>query len=164
MFDVAIIETGNGGDIQLQGNDLAIVNSIENMPYLAMFGGNPGFPTKNTITESESFDWWGNGLLIPNNPNNQFNSLTENLLNTIALNSSGRIQIENAIKNDLKFMETFAVISVSVSIVATDKISVQLTIKQNDSSIKIAIINFRKTITTDGDFWILDFSDDFFVG
>lgn len=164
MFDLAIIETGNGGDLQLKGNDLAVVNSIENMPYLSMYGGNPGYPTKNTVTEIQSFDWWGNTLLIPNNPNNQFNSLTENLLNTITLNSSGRIQIENAIKSDLKFMQDFAVVNVIVTIVATDKISVQLTIKQNDTSVKITVINFRKQMSVDGDFWILDFNDDFFVG
>lgn len=164
MFDIAIIETGNGGDAQIKGNDLAIVNSIENMPYLSMYGGNPGYPTKNIVTDSQSFDWWGNTLLIPNNPNNQFNSLTENLLNTITLNSSGRIQIENAIKGDLKFMESFAIVSVVVTIVATDRISVQLTIKQNDISVKITIINFRKQSVADGDFWILDFNDDFFVG
>lgn len=163
MFDLAIIETGNGGDLQLRGNDLAVVNSIENMPYLSMYGGNSGYPTKNTVTEIQSFDWWGNTLLIPNNPNNQFNSLTENILNTITLNSSGRIQIENAIKGDLKFMQDFAVVNVVVTILATDKIFVQLTIKQNDTSVKITVINFRKQTTVEGDFWIFDFNDDFFV-
>lgn len=164
MFDLAVVETGNGGDLQLRGNDLAGVNSIENMPYLAMFGGNPGFITKSKVTESESFDFWGNNLLMPSDQSKQFNSLTENLINTITLNSSGRIKIETAIKNDLAFMSGFAVVDVSVSIVDTDRISVELKIRQNDTSVKISIINFRKVANANGDFWIVDFNDDFFVG
>lgn len=164
MFDLAVVETGNGGDLQLSGNDLAQVFGIENMPYLAMFGGNPGFVTDNQVTQEQSFDFWGNNLLMNSNQSIQFNSLTENLLNIIALNSAGRVQIENAIKADLDFMSSFAVISVTVTIVATDRINVQLTIKQNDSSISITIINFKKVSTPGGDFWVLDFNNDFFIG
>lgn len=165
MFDIAVVETGNGGDLVLLGNDLAQVTSIENMPYLAMFGGNPGFPSSNEVTQEQSFDFWGNNLLMSANQSIQYNSLTENLLNIIALNSAGRVQIQNAIMADLDFMSDFAVVTVSVTIVATDKIQVQLTVKQDDSSQKITIINFKKVSNqSGGDFWILDFNDDFFVG
>jgi hypothetical protein len=59
MFDLAIIETGDGGDYQLKGNDLAVVNGSENMPYIAMFGGNIE-ATLNNIVQDQSLDYWGN--------------------------------------------------------------------------------------------------------
>lgn len=129
-FDLAIVETGNGGDILLKGKDLAIVYGWENMPYLAMFGGNPGFPTPvQTVEEEQRFDWWANSLLFNNDRSLQFNSYTEHTLQTVALNSSGRALIEAAVKKDLEFMKPFADISVSVAIIKTDV--VQITIKIN---------------------------------
>jgi len=160
-MDLAIIESGNGGDCQLVGNDLAMVFNGENYPYLGMFGGNPGYPTKNKIQEEQSFDFWGNNLLMKSNQSIQFNSLLEEALRTIALTSSGRIQIEDAIKKDLDFLSSLANITVSATIVATDRIQIQLTVIKNDNSTKIKIINFRKK--ADGDFSIEDFNDDFFV-
>ena len=64
MFDLAVIENGNGGDIQVFGNDLAIVNGIENMPYLGMFGGNLEQSTVDNEVTEFSLDWWGNDLLM----------------------------------------------------------------------------------------------------
>lgn len=162
-MDIAITEAdGNGGDIVLVGNDLAMVFGIENMPYLGMFGGNPGYVTKNKVQEEQSFDWWGNNLLMPGDQSLQFNSLTEMMLRSVALNSSGRIQIEESIKKDLEFLSQNATIKVSVTIVSTDRINVEITIIQSDSSKIVKIINFRKQL--DGDWRIEDFNDDFFVG
>ena len=160
-MDLAVIETGNGGDLQLVGNDLALVYAGENNPYLGMFGGNIEAVTKTKVQEELSYDWWGNTLLMPNNQSIQFNSLTERILNSTPLTSSGRIQIENTIKKDLAFMGDFADIFVSVSIVATDRIQVTIRITLSDSSVKVKVINFRKKL--DGDFFISDFNDDFFI-
>lgn len=164
-FDLAMIETGEGGDIQLLNNDLAVVNSIENMPYLAMFGGNPGFITKN-IQESQaqaaqSFDYWGNNLLMPNNQSTQFNSLTEYLLNNTPLNSQGRILIQNAITNDLQFLFPSAKVTVTVSIISDDRIDVTIVINQTLSSEQVVTINFKKN--SSGDFFIFDFNGDFLI-
>ncbi len=85
MFDLAIIETGNGGDLVINGNDIGIVTDIGNMPYLAMFGGNKESTINQSTTLSQgaqSFDWWGNNLLMPSNQSQQFNSLLENIINT----------------------------------------------------------------------------------
>lgn len=159
-FDLAIIETGNGGDIQQNGNDLAIVNGVENMIYLAMFGGNVEASTTAVITQSQSFDFWGNTVFASNYPSQQFNSETERTINSVPLTSSGRVLIENAIKKDLSFFsELNAKVEVTVTIVATDKISVK--IKTTIDQPTITIINFRKS--EDGDFFILDFNDDFFI-
>ncbi len=161
MFDIAILETGNGGDGLIQGNDFVMVFGIENMPYLAMFGGNPGFISKNKVTAEQSFDYWGNNLLMPNNQDIQFNSLLEQKLKTVALNSSGRIQIEDAIRKDLLFLSSVATVTVKAVIESTDRIRIEIRIVQNNGITKVKIVNFRKV--ADGDFVFLDFNDDFNV-
>lgn len=160
IFDLAIIETGNGGDLQQVGSDLAVVNGIENMIYLGMFGGNKEASTQsNIITDG---DFWGNNLFHPNAPSVQFNSETERVMNSVALTSSGRVLIENAIKKDLAFFSDLgATVEVSVTIVSTDKIRVQIKVTLPSQAPNITIINFRKAL--DGDYFILDFNDDFFI-
>jgi hypothetical protein len=162
-YDIAIVETGNGGDLQVMGNDLAAVRGIENMPYLGMFGGNKEQVTKNRVEEVQSFDWWANSLLMPSNQSIQLNSITEKTFDTVPLTSSGRVLIENAIKEDLKFLSDLgATVVVSVTIVATDRIDILLRITQSVGEEKVTIINFKKAAS--GDWYILDFnSDDFFT-
>lgn len=161
-FDVAIIETGNGGDVQLNGNDLAIVKGIENMPYLGMFGGNVEAVTKNKVVDAQSFDWWANSLFMLSNQSIQLNSTVEKTLNSVALNSAGRVLIENAIKEDLKFLSDQGVtVQVDVIIYSVDRINVKLRISQLDGTQKVTTINFKKSL--DGDFFILDFNDDFYL-
>lgn len=161
MFDLAIVESGNGGDYQLMGNDLAVVFGTENMPYLAMFGGNVEASTENNIVQDQSLDYWGNTLLMNANQPIQFNSTVERTLKNTPLTSAGRAVIENAIKADLKFIVDMGIpISVKVSIPATDRIDVELTITLPRKT-KVTIINFRKR-TENGDFYLFDFNDDFF--
>jgi hypothetical protein len=124
-----MLETGNGGDLQKLSKDLAVIFGFENMPYLAMFGGNinGSTPVKRLASE-QAFDWWGNALFMPNSPSLQFNSLTESKLYEVALTSSGRVQIEQAVIRDLEFMKPFAEVSVVVSILETDKLQIAITI------------------------------------
>lgn len=114
MADVLIIETGNGGDLVLRGNDLVIVQGVENQPYLHMFGGDAG--------------WWGNDLI--SRPEFQWTSETTAALSASALTSDGRIQIEQAIIDDMKpFEKRYAVkVTVSVVISGPDRLSIQVTI------------------------------------
>lgn len=132
-MDLQLLETGNGGDLNRIGADLALVYSFENMPYLALFGGNKAAVTGPRLATQQDFSWWGNALLFPNNPSLQFNSLTEKALDEIPLTSSGRLLIEEAIKKDLEFMRPFANVSVSTEIVATDHIRIGIGIQRPDN-------------------------------
>lgn len=134
-MDLQVIENkGNGGDIVKTNKDLVTIEGLQNMPYIAMFGGNVEASTPTERNENElAFDWWGNNLLHPNQPKVQFNSLTEKRLLDVALNSAGRIQIEEAIKKDLEFMSDFATVSVSASIVSTDRIEIAINIQEPDN-------------------------------
>jgi phage gp46-like protein len=120
MIDIRIIQTGDGGDFVVKGNDLEAVNGIENMPYLAMFGGDA--------------DWWANGLLFAENPEVQIKSTVEKTLMNTALNSSGRIAIENAVKKDLEFLQKSygAVVTVAASITSNNRIELLININGNN--------------------------------
>lgn len=93
--DLLIYESnGNGGDLLQVGNDLATVNGVENQPYLACFGG-----------ANDGGSWWADNLLHQGRDSVHMRSQTEKTLNSVALNSAGRLLIEEAVKQDLKFMQ-----------------------------------------------------------
>jgi hypothetical protein len=126
-MDTVIVETYNGGDISKIGNDVLTVNGFENMPYIAMFGGNPDqlTPTVRIVGE-QNFDWFGNAF--ETDAILQTNSLTERTLRSVALNSAGRVQIEQAVNADLSFMSSFAKVTVVVSIISDDRVQIDINI------------------------------------
>lgn len=132
-MDIKVIETGNGGDLLQNGNDLAMVYSFENMPYLAMFGGNKSVTPSKRLPSEQVFDFWANNLLWPNDADIQFNSTTEKMLEETPLTSSGRIIIEEAVKTDLAFMSAFSDVSVYTEIMATDKIKIGIILKKPEN-------------------------------
>ncbi len=158
-WDLSLIETQNGGDLQLNGSDLAVVFGIENMPYLAMFGGNIEQST-GVDKVADSKDWWGNDLFMKADIAIQFNSLTERIINNTALTSGGRIVIENAILKDLEFLSEQAVVSVEVLIEGVDRLKVNIRV-EIDTVSKVVVINFKKI--PDGDWVISDFNNDFLL-
>lgn len=160
-MDIAIIETQNGGDAVLNGNDFLWVDSNENNLYLGMFGGNVKEVTSERIDGVQQFDYWGNSLFHENEPLLQFNSETEKAFKEIPLTTSGRVLIENIIKKDLKFMSIFGVITVETAITATNRLEALITwIKPDGSS---ATVTLKFTIKEDGDFVLFDFNNDFNV-
>lgn len=175
-MDLALYETGNGGDIQFKGRDFVAFYGWENMVYLALFGGNVGFPTTGRKLDNEQdFSYWGNNLLWPNDQSKQFNSLTEKRLQDVALNSAGRVLIEQDVISDLSFMSSFAEVSVSVSIISDDKVKIEILVKQPDNledkafvfiwdSTKMELIdNVNNYVDKPpaGDFDVNDFNNDF---
>ncbi len=160
MFDISIVETGNGGDIEHNGNDFVLVDDIRNMPYLGMFGGNVIPDPETAEEEKQNFDFWGNELLMPADPLIQMVSITEKIMNTTALTSAGRLKIENAIKKDLEFLSPVAKIEVTVTIVSTDHINIFLRIAANIGEAKVIKMSFQ--VNDDGDFSLTDYNDDFF--
>ena len=133
-MDLLLTETGNGGDLVKKPKDLAVVEGFENMIYLAFFGGNVAqdTPTKR-IESAQAFDFWGNNLVLPQDQSRQFNSQTERILHSVPLTSSGRIQILNAVKADLKFMKPFANVASDVVIYQTDKVAIGVKLEQPDN-------------------------------
>ena len=133
MSDLKLIEEGNGGDFVLIGNDIALIDGFQNMPYLGMFGGNPEGSTGDVNTGEQRFDWWGNTVFFDNQSGLQFNSQLEDILRRVALTSSGRLQIEQTAKKDLEFMKDFASIDVAVSLVSDDRIEIAVSVQKPDN-------------------------------
>ena len=88
MRDIKIISTLDGGDLVKQGNDIATVSGVENVPFLAMFGG---------------AGWCLN--FVTDRP---FQSRTETVLRSVVLNSDGRLKIQEAVNADLAFLNDIA--------------------------------------------------------
>lgn len=129
--DVTIYETGQGGDLFLMGNDVEKTSALWNMIYLGLFGGNVEQSTPTLRPEDEQmFDFWGNALLAGDTPEIQYNSLTERTLNQTAINSAGRIKVEQAMKQDLKFMADFAEVEVSVSLIGVDRVKLSVQVNE----------------------------------
>jgi hypothetical protein len=132
-MDLAIVETDNGGDFIKKSKDLETIEGFQNMPYLGMFGGNVKASTTNKrLANEQAFDFWGNSLL-KNEVSIQFNSLTERRIFDTPLTSAGRMIIEQAVKEDLKFMQPFAKVAVVVSIIATDKLLIAIRLQEPDN-------------------------------
>lgn len=169
-MDIAVVETLNGGDILVKGNDLASQGGWGNMVYLALFGGNIEGITKEQLPTEQNADWWGNNLLFPQDEAKQFNSLTEKKLSQIALGSSGRAQIEQVIRQDLVFMKTFANITVTAKITGVDQVEINIAVREPDNlngrnpdAYKEVIMIWDATKQQLGDFRIQDFNNDFYV-
>lgn len=127
--DLRLIETFDGGDYVLKGNDLEMISGFQNMPYIGLFGGNEQ-STKGQKKEEQVFDFWGNYLFHPNEPKIWINSITETLLQNVALTTTGRVKIEEAVKADVAFMKDFAVVSVSVQLISVDRIKILIEIQE----------------------------------
>ena len=134
-------ELGNGGELVQNTNDLAVIFGFENVPYLACFGGNLKQSTPVVRDASQqSFDWWANNLLMPNETLIQFNSETERALNTYPLTSSGRIAIENAIKTDLQVMNDYVEVTVQTQITSDDRLEASITLLKPNNLQSITLI------------------------
>ena len=170
-MDIALVETLNGGDFVRKGEDFFTVNGWENMPYLAMFGGNFGELTpRERIAGELNKDFWGNDLMFRATPKQQFNSRTENALVSESLTSAGMRNIQRAIEDDLKFMKDFADVTVLISLDGNDRIKANINIRQitnlsgrvADEYTALSFV-FDRTKAELGDFNIFDFNNDFNV-
>lgn len=173
-WDLALYNTKDGSDLQLIGKDFSIFYGWENFIYMGLFGGNIEMSTKgDRVVTEQAFDYWGNRFLFPNDEGIQFNSTTERVLKTTALNSSGRLKINEALKFDLRFMSTLADISTDVQIVSDDRVRMTVLVKQPDNlqakefiflwdATKQELINDPSYRVRNGDFDTNDFTNDFY--
>lgn len=135
--DINLHESGNGGEMAIVSNDLLMGESLFQQVYLALFGGNIEAVTRGDelITE-ERFDYWANPLFFSEIPSKQFNSITEKIINSVALNSQGRLSIINAVNEDLSYLTELLNYSIDVQIFEVNKIRIiiNFTPKNNQQS------------------------------
>lgn len=134
--DLSIYESGNGGELQVVNNDLVLSESLFNQVYLSLFGGNLEASTRGDEPfNQERFDYWQNSLFNSEFPSKQLNSQTEILLTNLVLNSSGRLQLIQAVTNDLDYLRGFIKFSADVSFESSNivKIIIKFELKSNDN-------------------------------
>ena len=132
-MDIKLIDNGNGGDAVFTGTDLKVIYGWENMPYLAMVGGNVESNTIEFNDGEQRFDYWGNALFNPRNESIQFNSDFERLLNEVAITSASRVLMEQTITSDLRFMKEFSTVTVGVSVLGLDRIQILIKVQEPDN-------------------------------
>lgn len=128
--DILLYESGDGGEMSIQSNDLALAETLYMQVYLAMFGGNVEENTKVYLNAEERFDWWGNTLFFDDQKSKQFNSNTERTLKNVSLNSSGRLEIIRAMNEDLSYLSDVLDFSVDVQLLDINKIGLFIKFSQ----------------------------------
>ena len=131
MVDFSIYESGDGGELLMVNNDISLADSLLQLVYISLFGGNTEASTLGNEIESElRYDWWANSLIFGTQPNKQFNSLTEKTLKTTPLSSSGRLEIQRAIEQDLTFLNQVVDIKVEVSIKGSHRVEILVSLNK----------------------------------
>ena len=149
--DISLSETGDGGDFSVLNNDLLMSESLYQQFYLALFGGNIEASTKDSYLESEDrFDYWGNSLIWKDVKSKQFNSETERILQNVALNSSGRLSIIQAVKNDLDYLKDVVNLTVDASIISVNKLRIAISFSgldnQQDKVLQLVYDNAKNEV------------------
>ena len=149
--DINLFEGGSGGEMRILNSDLLMAETIYQTIYLALYGGNVEQDTTSEETDlEENFDYWGNQLFYSNNPDKWFNSQTERVLSTVALNGEGRRLIEDAVNADLQFLNNVVNFEVEVNIAANSKAEIIIAISefqnQANRQLKMAWDNSRNEL------------------
>lgn len=126
--DVLLFQTDNDGDISVESGLVAMSGGLETTVYLSLFGGNED----DDGSADNPDNWWGN--LDETQPEREYHSETQNLLQAIPATAANLRKIEDAARRDLAWM---------VSVGAATEIGVAATIP--------ALNRVKLTIDIDGD-------------
>ena len=139
IVDIMFFESGSGGNISLQNDDIQTISGLSNQVYLALFGGNLQQNTSEELAVlDEKQDWWGNSLLPTEQ---QFNSVFERTIRETPLTSGGIQTLVNAAKEDLNYLTDYADIEISGSIVQPNRFELLVNLIEPDQqSTKIKFI------------------------
>lgn len=152
--DIALYESGSGGELLVLNNDISLVETLYQQVYLRLFGGNVEANTTGTEIEGQQRnDWWGNALLFSNRKDKQFNSNTERVLDNVTLNTAGRIDIKRAVESDLNNLSNIADIIVNIVILSHNKVEISVLLQKpediEDKILQFIWDNARKEVIID---------------
>lgn len=110
--DVKLFQTPDGGNIIVESGIVTMSGGLETSAYLSLFGGNEDDDGR----ADNSASWWAN--LDETNPDRQYRSETQNLLQALAATSGNLRRVEDAATRDLAWFITAGIAS-SVNVVAS---------------------------------------------
>jgi phage gp46-like protein len=126
MTDVLMLQTPDGGEINLQNGQTVMSEGLETSSFLSCFGGNK---LDSGLDADNPKQWWGN--LGETDPAVQYRSQLQHLLATLPLTPANLARFEDAATSDLAWL------TVSVA----DSVAVQATMPAlNTVQIDVAIV------------------------
>lgn len=135
-MDVLLCAAESGSDFIFESKGFKLTEGISNQVFIGLFGGNIGGEERdreNSPNTEQIFDWFGNDLFFDPEIDFKYNSELETFLMQTALNSSGRIRIEETAEGDLSFMSDFGKVEVEAEIIEIDKLKIFVKIQQPDN-------------------------------
>ncbi len=94
--DVRHFQTVDGGEITSTNGVVEMSGGLETFFYLSLFGGNEEDPGE----DDTALSWWGN--LDETEPENQYRSKTQHLLQALPATSGNLKRLEDAANSDVK--------------------------------------------------------------
>lgn len=135
----SIFESGSGGQLFVQNNDIQKSGSLGMMVYLKLFGGNIEASTvKENKVGDIRLDWWGNDS--SKNKSTWINSETERTLQGITINSGAIIKISESVIKDLDSLKKYGDITVDVTFPLNHRIQLDIKIVKVDSKEDIRLV------------------------
>lgn len=137
--DILIYSTNDGGEIQLDENDLFVNdNGFDSAIYLSLFGGNS---EDNGTAATEKNEYWGNDLDL-NDPDRQLTSRLQYILTGYPATPSNLNKVKLAAKEDLQWMLNNEIID-ELEITATIPRRNYLSLEINGKKDRNAVIGLR---------------------
>ena len=123
--DVLLFQTNDGGEINVTGGKVELSGGLPSAVYLSLFGGNEDDEGGRDTTLS----WWGNRDELQ--PERQYRSETQNLLQAIVAIPANLRRLEGAANSDLAWLVAQKVatsVTVTASMPALNKIKLTIEI------------------------------------
>lgn len=136
--DVLLCDTLEGGDIVFDTYDVKFTPGLDNMVYIALYGGNVG----DDGTRGNKYTWWGNYISSIATP---YISRTQNILRTGSpLTTSTLSLLRSSVLSDLQFMLDSNIasnISVEVTSPVYNSVYIDININADGENININFLN-----------------------
>jgi phage gp46-like protein len=110
--DVLLFQTTDDGEIEVEDGHVTLSGGLETAAYLSLFGGNE----QDSGRPDDPLTWWGN--IDEQQPERQYRSETQYLLQSIPAVPANLRRIEQAAQRDLAWFVTVGA-ATEVSAVAT---------------------------------------------
>lgn len=124
--DVNLFQTTDDGEITVTDGIVEMSGGLETAAYISLFGGNEDDDGR----ASNSFNWWANIDEI--DPDRQYRSETQNLLQSLPATTGNLRRIEDAANRDLAWFITKKVassITIAVTMPALNRIKITVDIE-----------------------------------
>ena len=139
MNNYSIYESGDGGQLFIQNNNIQKTSALYVAVYLKLFGGNvEASTTSNDLSGELRSDWWGNDITQPSST--WINSETERVLKGISLTPAAIVEIEQAVLKDLEGLKEFGDIEVGVNFPSLNRVNIKITIRQVSEDVEILVV------------------------